>query len=162
MDSSEVIYSRNTDESQYLVIVKFVEGITSLWCQMNYPGVLLRERRPARVVFFSTAILLIGSFFLPDTPMYVWARRILLVAMMISLYFGLFYIRRRRRRYLQAHQYEVCVECDYPLTGLERCGQCPECGTPYDKMSLHHQWRSFVKPLADNVWDDGQEEIDKH
>lgn len=29
---------------------------------------------------------------------------------------------------------EKCSKCGYELTGLRSMGQCPECGSPYDKL----------------------------
>ena len=47
---------------------------------------------------------------------------------------------------LFAHDFEMCVECGYPLTGLPEQHQCPECGKGYDMKETRLAWRRVFDP----------------
>lgn len=50
------------------------------------------------------------------------------------------------------HQYEVCLECDYPLDGLDEVGHCPECGSLYQKSAVRQAWLHWTgPPQAENT-----------
>jgi hypothetical protein len=68
-----------------------------------------------------------------------------LVPTFLVLMFGLSIIRlvavRRFCADLFAHDFEICVECGYSLTGLPERHQCPECGKAYDMKETRLAWR---------------------
>ncbi len=47
---------------------------------------------------------------------------------------------------------EQCHNCGYDLMGLPNRGKCPECGEPYDKLSLYRAAKAkepaFVRHIA--------------
>jgi len=42
---------------------------------------------------------------------------------------------------------ERCLECGYPLRGLPRSHQCPECGIAYDLDTVRHTWLRVFEEL---------------
>jgi len=50
--------------------------------------------------------------------------------------------RRNRTIYQKAreHGFAICPECGYSLKSNPRRGQCPECGTPYDRYCVKLRW----------------------
>jgi len=51
------------------------------------------------------------------------------------------YIRRK----VKAADGLACLECLYCLRGLEPCGKCPECGTPYDIKVVVPTWTRVLR-----------------
>jgi len=49
---------------------------------------------------------------------------------------------------LFAHDFEICVECGYSLTGLPERHQCPECGKAYDMKETRLAWRRVFEPSS--------------
>ena len=68
----------------------------------------------------------------------------------LVLMFGVGIIRvvavRRFCADLLAHDFEMCVECGYLLTGLSGQHKCPECGKGYDMKETRLTWRRVFGP----------------
>ena len=47
------------------------------------------------------------------------------------------------------HQYQLCIRCGYPLTGLGSAGDCPECGAAFDRADAEAYWRRRLDPDHD-------------
>lgn len=52
-------------------------------------------------------------------------------------------LARRDMASVRALRGQACPNCLYDLGALPSEGRCPECGTPYIKRDVVHQWRTI-------------------
>lgn len=96
------------------------------------------------VVIGTTAapvIVLASHLFAGTIPMMV-----VIGAWLTALAGAIFFFMRsffRVRRLLRRHGRFICLNCLYPLTGLQDSGVCPECNEPYTRERLARLWRSW-------------------
>jgi len=50
--------------------------------------------------------------------------------------------RSKRLRELRTHEYRICQACGYLLVGLPDDGNCPECGSSYDRQETIRSWQN--------------------
>ena len=66
---------------------------------------------------------------------------VLVVAVLAWIGLRINYIRRK----VKAADGLACLQCLYCLRGLEPCGKCPECGTPYDISVVAATWPRVLR-----------------
>ncbi|HVU65362.1 MAG TPA: hypothetical protein VHC70_15380 [Phycisphaerales bacterium] len=54
--------------------------------------------------------------------------------------------RKRIQQMLAPHECFVCLFCHYPLSELPEHGQCPECGTFYNRPEVIRAWKTAYGP----------------
>lgn len=54
-----------------------------------------------------------------------------------------FWRKHHRNREVKNNHYEVCMNCGYLLHGINS-DRCPECGLPFDRMTLEDEWKTYV------------------
>ena len=69
------------------------------------------------------------------------AQQLLVVAVLAWIGLRINYIRRK----VKAADGLACLQCLYCLRGLEPCGKCPECGTPYDISVVAATWPRVLR-----------------
>lgn len=57
--------------------------------------------------------------------------------------YGIRIARGRFRKFLEANNWMVCIECGYLLCGLPDGYKCPECGMPYTYNILRRRWTQW-------------------
>lgn len=61
---------------------------------------------------------------------------------------GWFFLYLRALRMLDQNELLICIHCDYPLKGLPREGNCPECGNHYTFDEVRKHWETtLTKPF---------------
>ncbi len=69
---------------------------------------------------------------------------ILPVLSIVGIWFAFWHTARIRRRVVN-HEFTLCLECGYALTGLPLKGRCPECGAPYEVETVQGEWRRWFE-----------------
>lgn len=74
-----------------------------------------------------------------------WLMPTFLLLMLALSIIRILAVRRFRDRLL-AHNFEICTECGYSLSGLPARHECPECGKTYDIADTRVAWRRVFDP----------------
>lgn len=61
-----------------------------------------------------------------------------------GMLFGIRIICGKLKCVVEEYNYQVCVECGYPLIGLPDNHLCPECGELYSFTALRHDWKRWL------------------
>lgn len=64
---------------------------------------------------------------------------------LVAFLLAWFWATRGSRRKLIESDFRFCLNCQYPLTGLDHAGTCPECGAAYNAHELERAWRDAYR-----------------
>lgn len=106
-----------------------------------------RRERLKRILWTVTAVYLLGLLGTAVLPITHAATTVTFIA--ITLAWATITIVavlqwRKARRRLVEHNFHVCCNCAYPLTGLDEAGSCPECGHTYGFESTRRYWKDVM------------------
>jgi hypothetical protein len=108
------------------------------------PGVIWRAQRHLLVIGALT--IAVGCIFFAIPSSWNWARSTALLVFLLgalALNCEAFRVRARTIRRARGLNYQLCIQCGYPLVGLPSSGHCPECGEPYHQETLPWTWERW-------------------
>ena len=147
--------SRGTEQTRMFSTMSWL-GLFSFWDPEVNPGppALIQARRRSRIAGFvmvvtAAGLLLVSNWDpLPESAgVVVQGIGFLLVVLAIR---GVWFSTRRFHKKLKRHDFNVCLQCGYPLAGLPAKHKCPECGASYEMDQLGQTWRSVFSWIRPN------------
>ena len=109
---------------------------------IHVPRQITQIRRPTITLLVILLICVVPLGFFIDTQV-VAALLAVVTVVCAAAQYRLYRRDVEKMRWLEARDFEVCIECGYELSGLPGEGNCPECGSPYTREQLKQLWTKF-------------------